>query len=223
MLIGVVAHVNREDMAQELIDHIGADVFCFDHTFPPSPKGCADNHIRVLRQLCMLATPGEWVVVCEDDAQPVQDFRNQLKAALLKAGSPLVNFYLGAGSPHGAVGQAVIPAVEAAEASAASWIVSDWFISTVAYAVRSPLLSGLVTGISDMGGPTEIRINEWTHHTRTKTWYTQPSLVDHHDGPSLVNSAMTQSVHRAHRFGTRDTWNRRTVEMGYARGWSPVA
>jgi hypothetical protein len=221
MLIGVVAHVKREDMAQELIEQIGADVFCFDHTFPPSPKGCADNHIRVMRQLCMLATPGEWCVVCEDDAEPVEDFRNQLKAALLKAGSPLVNFHLGTGSPHGAVQQAIIAAVEAAEASQACWIVSDWFISTVAYAVRSPLLSGLITGISDMGGPTEVRINEWTHHARVQTWYSQPSLADHH-GQSLINSA-TQPERAAHRFGTRDTWNRITVDMGYARGWSPVA
>jgi hypothetical protein len=222
MLIGVVAHVNREDMAERLIAQVGADVFCFDHTFPPSPKGCSDNHIRVLRQLCMLATPGEFVVVLEDDAEPVDDFRNQLKGALLKTGSPLVGLHLGTGSPHDPVQQAVAPAVEAAEASQACWIVSDWFIYTIGYAVRSPLLSGLITAISSAGGPMESRINEWTHHARIKTWYTQPSLINHGDASSLINSAPVPP-RGAHRFGTRTEWNRRTVEMGYARGWSPVA
>ena len=223
MLIGVVAHVNREEMAQRLIEQVTADVFSFDHTFPPSPKGCADNHIHVLRQLCMLATSGEWVTVLEDDAEVVEDFRNQLKAALRKSGSPLVGFHLGTGSRYGAVQQAVIPAVEAAEAAGANWIVSDWFISTLGYAVRSPLLSGLITGISGAGGPVDNRINEWTHHAKIKTWYTQPSLVNHEDGPSLISSTVVQPVRRAHRFGTVSQWNNRTVEMGYARGWSPVA
>lgn len=223
MLIGVVAHVNREKMAEKLISDVDADVFCFDHTFPPSPKGCADNHIRVLRQLTMLATLGEFVVVLEDDAEPVADFRNQVKAALRRAGSPLVGFHLGTGSPHGAVQRAVIPAVEAAEAAGANWIVSDWFISTLGYAVRSELLSALLRGISDVGGPVDNRINEWTHSAGVKTWYSQPSLVDHDDGQSLISAVMVQPVRRAHRFGTVPKWNGRTVDMGYARGWSPVA
>jgi GR25 family glycosyltransferase involved in LPS biosynthesis len=223
MLIGVVAHVNREDMAERLICDVDADVFNFDHSFPPSPMGCANNHIRVLQQLCMLATTGEWCVVLEDDAQPVPDFRRHVKRALLKAGSSLVGLYLGTGNPHGATQRAIIPAVEAAQASQACWIVADWFISTVGYAVHSTLLSGLIKGISKIGGPVDNRINDWCHDAGIRAWYTQPSLVDHDECPSIISSVVVQPQRRAHRYGSLSKWNDRTVEMGYARGWSPVA
>jgi hypothetical protein len=222
MLIGVVAHIHREEMADTLIKKVGADVFVFDHSFPPSPRGCADNHIRVLQQLSMMATKGEWLIVLEDDAQPVENFRREVKGPLRVTGSQLVGLYLGTGSIHGATQRAIIPAVAAAEAAGAHWIVADWFISTVGYAVASPLLPALIKGISNDGGPVDNRINEWMQGAGVKTWYTYPSLVNHDDdGPSLISAVQVQPPRVAHRFGTRPIWSSKTIEMGYARGWSP--
>lgn len=220
MLIGVVSHVNRKALADRLSADVDADFVSTDIGWPPSATGCADNHIRTLKYLAMIASPGEWCVVLEDDARPVDDFRRQLKRALLKCDASLIGLYLGTGNPDGSTQRAIIPAVNAARASEAAWIVSDWFISTVGYVVRSESLSDLVTTISDMGGPVDNRISEWSQGAGLKTWYCQPSLLDHDDESSMISSFMPYPRH-AHRVGIRDEWNRDAVEMGYAEGWSP--
>jgi len=221
MLIGVVTHVNRKELSGKLIRDVEADCVGVDHTWPPNPIGCANNHIRTLKSLYMTANPGEWCVVLEDDAVPVANFRQELKRALLSCDASLVGLYLGTGSPDGATQRAIIPAVSAAKASDAAWIESDWFISTVGYVLRSEWLSDLIAGISDLSGPVDNRISEWSQEAGLKTWYCQPSLVDHHDEQSMISS-FSFYPRQAHWVGTRDQWNRRTVEMGYAEGWSPV-
>lgn len=227
MLIGVVAHVNRVDLVDRLIRDVQPDVIKWDDSFPPDASHCADNHIRVLTALNRYATPfDEWVVVLEDDAQPIPHFRQQAVLALEQAQTSLVGFYLGTGNPNGPTQQAIAPAVRAARASDSHWIVADWFISTVGYAVRSTWLPALIAGISDVGGPVDNRINEWSHRVRMKTWITQPSLVDHADARTLIGGGGIPDLEqvmprRAHRLGARREWSTSTVEMGYAPGWSP--
>lgn len=220
MLIGVVAHAKREVLASKLSGAVQPDAVSFDRTWPPSAQGCADNHIRVLKSLNGIVRHGQWCVVLEDDAVPVDDFRQELHRALLRTDASLVGLYLGTGNPDGPTQRAIMPAVAAAEASESAWIVADWFISTVGYAVRSTWLADLITGISMMGGPVDNRISQWSQDAGLNTWYCQPSLVDHHDESSML-STFTPHPRHAHRFGVRDQWNSLTVPMGYAEGWSP--
>jgi GR25 family glycosyltransferase involved in LPS biosynthesis len=222
MLVGVVAHVNREHLVDKLLRDTEIDTIKWDDRLP-SVTGCAENHIRVLKELDRHTGEDDWAIILEDDARPVPGFRDHLKRALVKTDTPLVGLYLGTGNPDGPTQRAISPAVRAAEASGSHWIVSDWFISTVGYAVRSSWLPALIAGISDMGGPVDNRINEWTHGVGIKTWYTQPSLVDHEDDRSLLRAARSwHTPRRAWRVGSRTEWNDLTVEMGYAEGWSPV-
>jgi hypothetical protein len=227
MLIGVVAHVAREHLVDNLIRDHQVDVIKWDDGFPPDATRCADNHIRVLKALNKYALPwDEWVVVLEDDAQPVPHFREQVTLVLEQALTPLVGLYLGSGNPTGPTQRAITPAVAAAEASDSHWIVADWFISTVAYAVRSTWLPALIAGLESMGGPVDNRINDWSHRVRLKTWYTQPSLADHADVPTLIGGGGVPGLEqimprRAHRLGSRTEWNTSSVDMGYAYGWSP--
>ena len=218
MLIGVVAHVEREDLASRLIRETQADVWKFDDGVP-SVKGCADNHIRVLTELNKHAENDRWCVVLEDDARPVADFRRQLNMALAQVDNPLVGLYLGDGNLNGETMNAVVPAVAAAKASDSHWIVADWFISTVGYAVRSAWLPAMLAGISDVGGPVDMRINRWTQRFDMQTWYPQPSLVDHRDERSVIAPDLSIQPRRAHRFGSRTEWDCSTVEMKYADPW----
>lgn len=224
MILGVVAHADRRVLAERLIGEVDADLWRFDQTHPPTPAGCANNHIEVLKHLKDIATPSEWCIVLEDDARPVENFWVEVKRALLLCHrrTPLVGLYLGTGNPDGVTQQAIMPAIERADEYDAAWIVSDWFISTVGYVVRSEWISSLITAISDMTGPVDNRINDWTQQIGIDTWYTVPSLVDHDDQSSMLTTFMPHKRH-AHRFGTRDTWNNKRVRMGYAKGWSPDA
>jgi hypothetical protein len=220
MLIGVVAHDQREALAQPMIDAVEADFVSLDHGLP-TVIGCADNHILVLKTLDG-AAKDEWCIVLEDDAIPVDDFREHAERALAKTDAQLVGLYLGTGNPLGVVQAAVEPAVRAAEDSQSAWIVADWFLATVGYAVRSTLLPDLIADISERGGPVDNRINEWTHAAGLQTWYTQPSLVDHEDNSSVLSS-FTPYPRYAHRYGARKQWNKRTVAMGRVEGWSPAS
>jgi len=219
MLIGVVSHISRQGMGDSLVDRVCADLIYRDQTCPPSIAGCAGNHARVLKDLHRMATPGEWSVVLEDDAIPVENFRNELKRALLKCDGELVGLYLGTGNPSGATQQSICPAVIECLGRDASWIVAKWFISTVGYAVHSSRLASLVAALPDMSGPVDNRINEWSQTEGVETWYCQPSLVDHHDESSTITSFMPYR-RQAHRFGARDDWNRRTVHMGCPDAWN---
>lgn len=224
MLVGIVAHVNREHLVDNLIRETQADVIRFDDTFPPSVTGCAENHVRVLTELNRHATGNEFVVVLEDDAVPVENFRDQVKSALALSESPLVGLYLGTNSPGGRIYNAMLPAVEAANAADANWIVADWFIGTVAYAVRADWLPALIDSLSNDGGPVDVRICTWSQRAGIETWYSQPSLANHDNGQSLINSVPgfeKMVIRRAWNFGTRDEWSSSAVKMDHidSDGW----
>lgn len=222
MLIGVVAHVNRVHLVDELINDVDVDIIKFDDGLP-SITGCANNHIRVLKALNECSHKDKWCVVLEDDAQPVTDFREQLVESLALADTALVGLYLGTGSRAGSTQKAIIPAIQAAEDTGSNWVVSDWFMSCVGYAVKSSWLPCLIDALSNNGGPVDNRINEWSHRTGFKTWYTYPSLVNHKDEQSLISSAgVPLPVRHAWCSGGRDVWHDGCVRMGYAEGWSPA-
>jgi hypothetical protein len=215
-------------MADRLVHDVAAEVVSVDdgNGYIANPvKACADNHIRALTLLWQ-GPRADWVVVLEDDAQPVPNFRHHVSVALQWAETSIVGLYLGTGNPNGPTQQAIIPAVREADDVDIPWIVGDWFISTVGYAVRWECLPYLIETLSELVGPIDNRINTWTHMVDLPTWYTQPSLVDHEDGPSVISSPgipnyeNIKTRRRAHRFGTRSEWGSRTVKLGYAEGWS---
>ncbi|MFP9166993.1 hypothetical protein ACLI1Y_16695, partial [Enterococcus faecalis] len=74
--IGIVGHNKRAAAAHNLMEATGAAFLSLDN----GSKGCNGNHRHVLEWLS--TSPTEWVVVLEDDAQPIDDFRTQLDKAL---------------------------------------------------------------------------------------------------------------------------------------------
>lgn len=215
-MIGIVAHRLRADRVSALARQFPDALVSMDHQLP-SAKGCADNHLSILKQM-LYRSHDPWNIILEDDAVPVKGFAEQAASALDQSESPIVGLYLGTANPRSVTQQAVIPAIEKARATDARWIISDRFLSGPGYAIRADAMQSLVAFLSRNGGPIDSRINDWAGMRRLDIWYTAPSLVDHADGPSLIGSGGDPDAHKrnprhAHMFGTRRIWTKSAVRM----------
>jgi hypothetical protein len=226
VLIGIVAHHTRADVARKLVETVDADVCRVDENGPGNVQdgveGCSVNHINVLTALGAQVRGDEWCVLLEDDALPVPQFRSHATQALEYAPSPLVGFYLGQGIPSGDGQGAIRQAIDCAQA----WIRADCFLTSVGYAIRSDLIDDLVSDVAVRNSEFPMRVNRWSHQRGIMTAYTNPSLVDHADTDSVIcynASAELGTVPRvAWRYGTRTDWDTPVVALGHVPNWSPA-
>ena len=177
--IGIVAHVKRADQAQTLAQQVQADYIHIDD----GTLGCENNHRHVWQWMVDNNTQ-PWGVVLEDDALPVEGFRQQLEQALTVAPAPVVSLYLGRLRPcHW---QAPINiATREAKAIDASWLTTTHLLHAVAVAIRTHLLPSLL-GSYRTALAIDEHISNWTRQHQHPVAYTWPSLVNHADGPTLV-------------------------------------
>lgn len=174
-MIGIVAHTDRKGMAEDLAAKVAADYMHVDD----GTLGCNGNHLHVWDWLAT-NNPGEWSVVLEDDALPVDGFRDQLEQVLQVAPTPIVCLYLGTGQRMQA---RMDLTTNNANAVDANWIVGKELIHAVGIAVRTELLP-----FTDLPPkPIDDAISDWAQHHNHKVGYTWPSLIDHNDGPTLID------------------------------------
>jgi GR25 family glycosyltransferase involved in LPS biosynthesis len=212
--IGVVAHILRQSYAQQLADQVDAATISFDDGM----LGVNKNHIKVWTNL--LQQGGDWLVVLEDDAVPVDDFRYHLTQALINAPTDIVSLYLGTGYPK--AWQRFIKTAMA-DKSDANYIVSTHLLHAVGTAIKVDLVNDMLRFISWMSEgerkwPIDEQITHWARMRGHKISYARPSLVDHMDGPTTVHHPDGQSrdgvKRRAWEVGTRDLWHRsKVIEM----------
>lgn len=206
--VGIVAHQARADQAQTLASTISADIIHMDD----GTHGCDGNHRRAW-QWHRDNTTTTWSVVIEDDAQPVDAFRDQLHAALDAAPTDVVSLYLGRLRPP-PFQQRIKAATLKATDTEAHWITSPHMMHAVATAIRTELVPEMLNHPQD-GRPADEHISAWAKtHTRLVA-YTWPSLVNHADGPTLVlhpDGRPRTSGRIAWQVGVRDTWNSETVQ-----------
>jgi len=195
-------------MAERLAANVQADYLSIDD----GTLGCEGNHMAVLGHLSGLDT--DWLIVLEDDALPCDGFREQADAALTVAPAPIVSFYLGTnrpeyyqplGAPHAVPLQ---PRIRAALTHDTPWIVARSLFHAVAVAMPTTLARDMVDDL-DLSRPIDKAISLWAETHRHTVAYTNPSLVDHRDTPTLVrhhDGAPRTQPRRAHAFGTRKTW-----------------
>jgi hypothetical protein len=223
--IGIVAHVNRNEMASDLYDKTAADVMEVDDaeffSIHEGTRRCAVNHMRVLEQLHDLSVGSEWCVVLEDDAIPVPGFRTEAAAALEKAPYPLVGFYLGQGNPSGQIQRDIRQVLDRAQA----WITADYFISSVAYAIRANLIMPMLDFIKPRDEEMPLRISRWIQDQGILTAYTHPSLCNHADSESVIYPGIPYQERRklprvAWEWGTRRNWNTECVHLPPEPKWS---
>ena len=92
MLIAIVAHHSRRTMAEELASKLEADiVFMDEHS-----AGANSNHLRALR---WAAEQSDRVIIIEEDALPVDGFRDKAQDWLVRFPDDMLSFYLGTGRP----------------------------------------------------------------------------------------------------------------------------
>jgi GR25 family glycosyltransferase involved in LPS biosynthesis len=212
--IGIVAHHSRIDQAKRLYDEVQADVIEIDDT--NRKLGCEANHRRVWQALSQIET--EWLVVLEDDAMPVSDFRNQLHQALTAAPTPVVSLYLGRQRPP-RWQDTIAHHTTKADANNAHWITTDTALHAVGLAIRTPHAHQYLEHIKHRNGwyPPDQALGHWARTVGHAIAYTWPSLVDHLDIPTVIAEHRDGSERipgrKAWRTGGHQQWNSDVVEM----------
>lgn len=211
--IGIVAHTSREAQAIRLATRIGAMVIVDDGTL-----GCEANHHRLWKRMSDISTYTGWtgwVVILEDDAQPVDDFRYQLDMALSATPTPIVSLYLGRQRPpHWQ--PAIHAATDRADQQDACYITATHLLHAVGVAIHTNLIPDMLTHTATYQGPWDYAIGAWAQQAGHTIAYTWPSLVDHADGETIAKhpDKMRRTPGRkAWRTGTRHTWTPTTVTM----------
>lgn len=173
--------------------------------------GCKANHLRCWRYLARKAS--DFSLVLEDDAVLTSGFTDQLHSALDNAPTPVVSLYLGRQRPR-QFQDRIAAATQQAEVQDASWIIGNHLLHAVAVAIRTDLLPSLLGRVTDL--PIDHHISVWARQHRHQISYSWPSLVDHQDGPTLVNhpdGSPRTPGRTAWRTGTRTSWTSRSVEL----------
>lgn len=169
MLTAIIAHHARELIASRLETTISADNVFMDY----GDHGASWNHRRALE---WAATCTERVLVIEDDALPVPDFRQLAATILDHYPDDLVSLYLGTGRPP-----QYQQRIASALADDPEKVTLPTLIHAVAYSIPTPMVATVVQNLrTDL--PIDYAIgNAWRALTRRDTIYTMPSLVDHLD------------------------------------------
>lgn len=204
----VVGHHARLVEATSLAHSIGGVI-----TLDDGSIGADGNHLRAWDATSTLES--DWAAVLEDDAQPVAGFVEQVEQALAVAPEPVVSFYLGQSRPPRWQTR-IAPAIRAADRSGACWITAVHAIHAVGIAMHADLREDWLDFAHSNPLPTDERITAWCLARDHKIAYTWPSLVDHADGPTLIEhrDARPRDVPRvAWRTGTREHWTPAAVSM----------
>ena len=212
--IGIVAHATRAVVAKQLNKTVRADFISIDNN---SLMGCEGNHWAVQNHLVNLGA--EWSVVLEDDAEPVDGFRDQLSAALKSApeSASVISLYIGRQRPpqhQGAIGRAL----QAANATGAHWLLGNRLLHAVAYAIRTERLPSLLEFTTRRATPIDQHMTVWARETlgRRPVAYTVPSLCNHADIPTVVDHPDGQPRppgRVAWQTGRRDHWAASSVPL----------
>ena len=205
--IAVVADARRGDMGAELAERVDADLISVD----TQQRGCTWNHCQVWRaHASSSGGSADWNVVLEDDALPVDGFCDQLADALAVAPAPIVSLYLGCGYIED---RWIDPLLVRADQVGANWLVAQGrILHAVALAVRGDLVGSLVDNLPRDDRPIDRSLSRWARRQGHSVAYSNPSLVDHDDGKSLV-VRYRRAERRAWRTGVRDDWCDKMMHM----------
>jgi len=212
--IGIVGHNQRGDQAAELSEQVGAIYRSMDN----GTLGCTGNHRQVWSWLAEHNADADYLVTIEDDAQPVEDFRHQLDQALAAAPTPVVGLYLGHPEHWRSYGERrkrLEAAVIEADKRDANWITTTELLHGVGIAIRTNLVPDMLKHTSGTTRPFDYAIRNWARDNRTPISFTTPSLLDHADGPALVNhrDSNSRARRKAWRAGTRKAWTSEAVSF----------
>lgn len=141
----------------------------------------------------------DWSLVIQDDAEPIDHFRDHAVAVLEHAPATAVSLYIGTGRPQP---DRVTAAATRAEREHAAWLESNGLYWGVAIALPTAHVAPMLTWCATERAPYDRRIGAYYRHKlQRRVRYTWPSLVDHADTDSLVNHTAPPIPRRAHHVG----------------------
>ena len=211
--IGIVGHVSRLDAVWALKDLLGPAVVSVDD----GALGCNGNHLAVWREL-QHGSKADWLLIIEDDSEPVYDFLNQLDAVLEAAPSPLVSLYRGHHVNNMRADARGAQITETADEQGANWIMHPELLHAVAIGLQIEFVSAMVSHVALLPAnfPIDQAISHWARAAGITTAYCHPSLIEHSDGESTFrhpDKLPRPKGRTAYRVGTRDTWNSESVQF----------
>lgn len=202
----IVAHTNRHTQAANLSHQLGNASIAWDD----GQLGEGLNHDRAWR-IAATQSKANYGVVLEDDAILTENFLQQAALALAEAPAPIVSFYTGTSRPPQYQAR-----IKVALAQNPTWILADQLLHHVAVAIRTELIPDMLNHVAGREGPADYRIGEWAQTRGHHITYTAPSLVDHADGPTLINhfDGEPRTEQRvAWVVGERDSWQGKVVHL----------
>lgn len=200
----VMAHPDRETHALNLAAQLGAYVVWDDEAQGENATG--DRAWTCRDVLC------DWVVVLQDDAIPVPNLRQHLSEGLAKAPRTCVGLYVGTSYPRPS--RNVAQAIQRARDEGASWLEHDDLLWGVGVAVPTEHIEPMLAFVRDSNLPYDRRIGAYFRSVGLPVRYAFPSLVDHRDGPSLLNpvDGPRELPRVAYSHGVPE-WNERVVKF----------
>lgn len=217
--LGVVGHVERSEQIARLTDQLSPDIIEVDD----GSLGVAGNHALVLGLSYRNARRcgQEWVVVLEDDVLPVVGFHHQASAALDVAPSLIVSLYSGTGHP--ANFQAGF--AELSKREDVCWILHRNMRHAIAYALHTSMFEyGVIETMTEAArtkwAPDDA-LSRFARKTRIEVCSSNPSLVDHEDGPTVIKGRTSMGMamnarrrpRKAHWCGTRMRWSDTSIHI----------
>lgn len=202
--IAIVAHKDRQIMAEKLAAEVQADHVSLD----TGSRGCSYNHRKAWEWHA--EHPGDWSITLEDDSIPCKDFREQVTAALEVAPAYVVSLYLGRARPT-AWQDTFEKAGKRATAAKACWLIDKHVLHAVGLCSSNPRMVWNALSTYSVYPPDEA-LALYTYRNQIDVAYSWPSLVDHSDESSLIpNKIPCGRV--AWKWGTRRKWTDDSVQL----------
>lgn len=199
--VGIMAHPSRAADAHLLALGHGDGVIAWDEGAGENATG--DAAWAETAELAR-AIGADWTIVLQDDALPVDNFREHAAAALEHAPATAVSFYVGTGRPM--VSQVVTAVHQAADAGH-SWLRYPGMLWGVAVAMPTEMVEGYLRWSPLSREAYDRRIGIYFQRRGLESFYTSPSLVDHNDGPTIAHNRQPRVQRRAHLVGIPETWD----------------
>ena len=178
----VIATVeSRLPYASDLALSTGADIIV-DPVGDGSERSATDNHVRAM----LSADPSaDWVVILEDDAEPIDDFLTVLRTQLSEVGDPaIVSLYLGMSRPVRV--QKAIERTISGLPSTASWISGPSLFWGVGVCIPGTHVDSVAEYALSSTRPWDQAVGLWAASKGVPVLYTWPSLVDHIDEDTTI-------------------------------------
>lgn len=199
--VAVMAHSARADAARALAEQTGAHITWDDG------HGEWDTGARAWDSIDRAA---DWGLVLQDDALPIPDMLDHLADALASAVRTCTSLYVGTGRP---AAHAVPNAIQKAGRTRAAWLEHRTLLWGVGVVLPTEDITPLLAWAARATYAYDQRIGAWYLGQQRPVRYTWPSLVDHADGPSLVDHDRRPVARHAHRTGVAPTWDTPAVTI----------